>query len=78
MGTKSSTVAQVIGDGNVTKERIEQLEEMREKLGLAKEAADKIVNGVRNQRLIGDLNVSSLLLGCLSQQADYAAGNEAY
>ena len=49
---------QVIGDGNVTKERIEKLEEMREQLGLGKEAADKVVNGVRNQRLIGDLNVS--------------------
>ncbi|KAK9831616.1 hypothetical protein WJX74_002584 [Apatococcus lobatus] len=51
-------VQSVIGDGNVTKERIEQLEEMREKLGLGKEAADKIVNGVRNQRLIGDLNAA--------------------
>ena len=55
---KFPTPLQVIGDGNVTKERIEKLEEMREQLGLGKEAADKVVNGVRNQRLIGDLNVS--------------------
>ncbi len=51
----------MIGDGNVTKDRIEQLNEMRDKLGLGKEAADKIVKGVQNQRLIGDLNVIPLL-----------------
>lgn len=52
---------QALGSGIMNKEKAEQLAEMRDKMGLSKEAAEKIIKGVQNQHLIGNLQV------CLSQ-----------
>ena len=56
---------QVMADGVMSKERMEQLMDMREKLGLTQEAAGKIIKGVQSQRLIGGLQVRSGVLTSL-------------
>ena len=48
---------QALGSGIMNKEKAEQLAEMRDKMGLSKEAAEKIIKGVQNQHLIGNLQV---------------------
>ena len=48
---------QALGSGVMNKEKAEQLAEMRDKMGLSKEAAEKIIKGVQNQHLIGNLQV---------------------
>lgn len=48
--------AQAIGGGaTMTKEKADYLSEMREKMGLSKEAAEKVIKGVQNQHLISGL-----------------------
>ena len=51
---------QTLGTGIMNKEKADQLMEMRDKMGLSKEAAEKIIKGVQNQHLIGNLQVSRL------------------
>lgn len=47
---------QAIGGGaTMTKEKADYLSEMREKMGLSKEAAEKVIKGVQNQHLISGL-----------------------
>ncbi len=43
----------------MSKEKADHLSEVRDKMGLSKEAAEKIIKGVQNQHLIGNLNVSA-------------------
>ena len=43
---------------SLTAERVAELEEMREKFGLSKESAQKIIKGAQNQNLIANMNVS--------------------
>lgn len=42
----------------MTAERVAELEDMREKFGLSKESAQKIIRGAQNQHLIANMNVS--------------------
>ena len=42
----------------MTKENTEYLSSMRDKMGLSKEQAEKIIKGVQNQRLIGGLEAA--------------------
>ncbi|KAK9839292.1 hypothetical protein WJX81_005958 [Elliptochloris bilobata] len=52
-------VQQAIGGGaSLTKEKADYLSEMREKMGLSKEAAEKVIKGVQNQHLISGLQAS--------------------
>ncbi len=51
-------MAQALGTGIMNKDKADQLAEMRDKMGLSKEAAEKIIKGVQNQHLIGNLQVS--------------------
>ena len=44
--------------GTMTKENTEYLSSMRDKMGLSKEQAEKIIKGVQNQRLIGGLEAA--------------------
>lgn len=44
--------------GTLTKENTEYLSGMRDKMGLSKEQAEKIIKGVQNQRLIGGLEAA--------------------
>ena len=53
-------IVQTLGTGIMNKEKADQLIEMRDKMGLSKEAAEKIIKGVQNQHLIGNLQVSLL------------------
>ena len=57
----------------MNKDKADQLAEMRDKMGLSKEAAEKIIKGVQNQHLIGNLQVcvlhSSLALDVLGALA---------
>ena len=41
----------------LSKEKADQLAEVRDKMGLSKEAAEKIIKGVQNQHLISGLQV---------------------
>ncbi len=52
--------AQALGTGIMNKDKADQLAEMRDKMGLSKEAAEKIIKGVQNQHLIGNLQVGIL------------------
>ena len=48
--------AQAIGGGAaLTKEKADSLSDMRDKMGLSKEAAEKVIKGVQNQHLISGL-----------------------
>ena len=49
---------QILQTGTLTKENTEYLASMRDKMGLPKEAAEKIIKGVQNQRLIGGLEAA--------------------
>ena len=49
---------QILQTGTLTKENTEYLASMRDKMGLSKEAAEKIIKGVQNQRLIGGLEAA--------------------
>lgn len=42
----------------MNKEKADYLAEIRDKMGLSKEAAEKVIKGVQNQHLIGNLQVS--------------------
>ena len=53
----SLQVKQMMADGNLTPDRASQLEGLRERMGLPKEAADKIIRGFSNQRLIASMQV---------------------
>lgn len=53
-------VLQALGSGIMNKEKAEYLAEARDKMGLSKEAAEKIIKGVQNQHLIGNLQASHL------------------
>jgi hypothetical protein len=46
-----------MGDGMLTPERAAALEALRDKMGLPKESADKIIKGFQNQKLIAGLQV---------------------
>ncbi len=50
-------IAQSLGSGIMNKEKADYLAEIREKMGLSKEAAEKVIKGVQNQHLIGNLQV---------------------
>ena len=52
--------AQALGSGIMNKEKADYLGEIRDKMGLSKEAAEKIIKGVQNQHLIGNLQVSGI------------------
>lgn len=43
----------LLADGTLTAEKSESLTKMREQMGLPQEAANKIIKGIQNQRLIG-------------------------
>lgn len=43
----------LLADGVLTAEKSESLTKMREQMGLPQEAANKIIKGIQNQRLIG-------------------------
>ena len=45
----------------MNKEKADYLAEIRDKMGLSKEAAEKVIKGVQNQHLIGNLQVSNML-----------------
>lgn len=51
-------VEQYMGDGLLTPEKAKALEDMREKMGLNKEAADKIVKGIQNQKLVSSMQAA--------------------
>lgn len=51
-------VQSVMGDGALTPERAAGLEAVREKMGLPKDAADKIVKGFQNQKLIASMQAA--------------------
>lgn len=51
----SLQVQSYMADGNLTPDRAAQLESLREKMGLPKEAADKILKGFTNQKLIASM-----------------------
>ena len=42
----------------MSKEKADDLAEVRDKMGLSKEAAEKVIKGVQNQHLIGNLQVT--------------------
>lgn len=48
-------VQTIMADGQLTKERSETLTSMRTKMGLSEDAASKIIKGVQNQRMLGNL-----------------------
>jgi hypothetical protein len=48
---------QALGSGILNKERADFLGEVRDKMGLSKEAAEKIIKGVQNQHVISGLQV---------------------
>ena len=48
---------QALGSGILNKERADFLGEVREKMGLSKEAAEKIIKGGQNQHVISGLQV---------------------
>ena len=48
---------QMTAGGSLTAERVKELEDMREKFGLSKESAQKIIKGAQNQHLIANMNV---------------------
>lgn len=50
--------AQALGSGVLSKEKADMLAEVRDKMGLSKEAAEKIIKGVQNQHLISGLQAS--------------------
>ena len=50
-----SPVQAIGGGATMTKEKADYLSEMREKMGLSKEAAEKVIKGVQNQHLISGL-----------------------
>lgn len=45
----------LLADGVLTADKSESLTKMREQMGLPQEAANKIIKGIQNQRLIGML-----------------------
>ena len=51
-------VQQYMGDGMLTPERVKVLEDIRNKMGLSKEAADKIVKGLQNQKLVASMQAA--------------------
>ena len=51
---------QALGSGIMSKEKADDLAEIRDKMGLSKEAAEKVIKGVQNQHLIGNLQVTPL------------------
>ena len=50
--------SQALGSGIMSKEKADDLAEVRDKMGLSKEAAEKVIKGVQNQHLIGNLQVT--------------------
>ena len=55
--SRALQVQSIMGDGNLTESRAKELEALREKMGLAKDAADKIIRGFSNQKLIQAMQV---------------------
>ncbi|CAL8468289.1 g7829 [Coccomyxa elongata] len=53
-----SQVQSALGTGVLSKEKADQLAEVRDKMGLSKEAAEKIIKGVQNQHLISGLQAA--------------------
>jgi hypothetical protein len=53
--TMCMSCAQALGSGVLSKEKADMLAEVRDKMGLSKEAAEKIIKGVQNQHLISGL-----------------------
>lgn len=51
-------VQSFMADGQMTEDRAKQLDALREKMNLPKEAADKIIKGFSNQRLIANLQAA--------------------
>lgn len=52
---------QVMAGGGLTKEKVEELNEMRSKFGLSEASAQKIIKGAQNRQIIDNMNVSLLL-----------------
>ena len=48
----------MLASGTLTKENTEYLEEMRGKMGLSKQQAEKIIKGVQNQRLLSGMEAA--------------------
>ena len=61
MGWRACLPAQALGSGILNKEKADFLGEVRDKMGLSKEAAEKIIKGVQNQHVISGLQVRHLL-----------------
>ncbi len=57
-GMVKCTLQAIGGGAALTKEKATYLSEMREKMGLSQEAAEKVIKGVQNQHLIGNLQVT--------------------
>lgn len=53
-----SQVQQIMSDGMLTPERAASLESVRSQMGLPKEAADKIIKGLQNQKLIAAMQAA--------------------
>ena len=53
-----SQVQNMMGDGMLTPERAASLESVRNQMGLPKEAADKIIKGLQNQKLIASMQAA--------------------
>ncbi|KAK9915263.1 hypothetical protein WJX75_006851 [Coccomyxa subellipsoidea] len=53
-----SQVQGALGSGVLSKEKADMLAEVRDKMGLSKEAAEKIIKGVQNQHLISGLQAA--------------------
>lgn len=54
-----SQVQQVMGEGALTPDRLAGLEAVRQRMGLPKETADKVLKGFQNQKLIAGMQVGS-------------------
>ncbi len=50
-------VAQTLTDGYLTPEKVEKLNDIRDKIGLTKEMADRVIKGVQSQNLRKTINV---------------------
>ena len=48
----------MVRSGGLTKERVEELNNMRTQFGLSEASAQKIIKGAQNRQLIDNMNVS--------------------
>lgn len=55
----SACALQATAGGDLTAEKVKELEETRTKFGLSQASAQKIIKGAQNQHLISNMNVRS-------------------